>query len=310
MQRTNAGVRRDTRQSRLTQLAGQNAEWRSWLNLLELLQAELRAERWHVDADHIAASHAPTLARSHAHAVDAPLLQAAAIPVSRTVAERWLFRLLGAAETKAKDSAALAAARDVDALELLAAAIAYDFRRPPRLATVSDDDIMALAATLSLAIMPLLHACAAALSDQVPASWQHGHCPVCGAWPTLTEVRGLERARVLRCGRCATGWQTNVLLCPFCAERDHNRLSSLIPEVDNPVQHVEVCASCNAYMKVFTVLQAIPAAELVLEDLATVELDLVAMQRGHARPPDPGYLIDVHLVEEARSMRSFLGVSS
>jgi FdhE protein len=308
MQRTNAGVRRDPRQSRLKELAAQNSEWHSWLNLLELLAAELRAAQWHVDPDHIAASHTPTLSRSHA--ADAPVLQAAALPVSRAVAERWLRRLLRAAETNANAGGAFAAARDVDALELLAAAIAYDYRRPVRLAAVADDDIMALAATLSLAVMPLLHACAEQMSERVPASWLSGYCPLCGAWPTLTEVRGLERARVLRCGRCGSGWQTAALLCPFCSERDHHRLSSLIPDVDNAVQHVEVCTTCNGYIKVFTVLQPISAAELVLEDLATVELDLVAMQRGHARPPDPGYLIDVHVVEEARHVRSFFGVSS
>jgi FdhE protein len=310
MQRTNAGVRRDPRPSRLKELAGQNAEWRSWLNMLELLEVELRAGNWNAAVEPLSTSHAPTLPRSHAHAFDAPLLHAAAIPVSRTVAERWLDRLLSAAETNAQDGGVFAAARDVDALELLAAGITYDYRRPARLATISDDDIVPLAATLSLAVIPLLHACAAQMSERVPANWLHGYCPLCGAWPTLTEVRGLERARVLRCGRCGGGWQTAALLCPFCGERDHHRLASLIPDADNPVQHVEVCTTCNGYIKVFTVLQAISAAELVLEDLATVELDLVAMQRGRARPPDPGYRMDVHVVEEARRVRSFFGVSS
>jgi FdhE protein len=300
MQRTNAGVRRDAGHSRLEELADQHKEWRPWLSLLELLDAELQTARWHAAANRLFV----------AADADVPLLQAAVIPVSRGVAKSWLRRLLRAAAANPSGGAALGHAHDVDALALLAAAIAHDYRRPPQLATIPDDHVPALAATLSVAVMPLLHACAAALADRVPASWPHGHCPVCGAWPVLTEVRGLERARVLRCARCATGWQTNVLLCPFCGERDHNGLGSLIPEGDNPVQHVEVCRSCNAYTKVITVLRGIPAAQLVLEDLATVELDLVAMQRGHTRPADPGYPVWVDLVEDARGVRSFFGVSS
>jgi len=64
-----------------------------------------------------------------------------------------------------------------------------------------------------LAAMPLLHS----LRREHPtsSSWEHGHCPLCGDWPTLAELRGLERERHLRCGRCGSDWRSDAR-CPSC----------------------------------------------------------------------------------------------
>jgi hypothetical protein len=42
-------------------------------------------------------------------------------------------------------------------------------------------------------------------------------------------------------------------------------------------------------------LQAIPAFELLLRDLETVELDLIAMDRGYGRPEESPFRLKVRL---------------
>ena len=51
-----------------------------------------------------------------------------------------------------------------------------------------------------------------------------GYCPVCGAWPAFAEMRGIERSRYLRCGRCGGGWQAQCLSCSYCGMTDHEEL--------------------------------------------------------------------------------------
>ncbi|MGH7644152.1 MAG: hypothetical protein ACREMR_01065, partial [Gemmatimonadales bacterium] len=65
------------------------------------------------------------------------------------------------------------------------------------------------------------------------------------------------------------------------------------------------CETCRGYLKAVTTLQALPPVELAVRDLETVELDLVAVERGYTRPDGPGYPLDVRVT--ARRSRSFFG---
>src|SRR4030095_9508813 len=91
-------------------------------------------------------------------------------------------------------------------LLLLEAVACQDYGRIQTLAEVLGIDVQALAAVAQLLVLPLLQACGRHLASQVPAAWPHGYCPVCGAWTTLAELRGLEQARRLRCSRCGGRW--------------------------------------------------------------------------------------------------------
>jgi FdhE protein len=144
-------------------------------------------------------------------------------------------------------------------------------------------DSGALASVAHLAALPLLRARGRELKDRIPEYWPHGYCPICDAWAIFAERRGLDRTRQLRCGRCASEWEMEWLLCAYCGERDHTKLGSLVLEEGDTVK-IETCASCKGYLKSFATLQAIPAFELLLRDLETVELDLVALERGYVRP--------------------------
>jgi FdhE protein len=181
------------------------------------------------------------------------------------------------------------------AAALVEASIRNDQRAIDAIAFAADRDAGALATMAGLVAMPLLHACARTHASRVPDHWSHGYCPLCGAWPVLAELVGIDRSRRLRCGRCALGWASSVLTCAYCGEQDHRRLGRLVPEATRDTRYLETCASCGGYMKTLTTLTPCGAVELAIRDLDTVELDLAALEHGVARPLGPGYPVDVQI---------------
>src|SRR5262249_35170075 len=151
-------------------------------------------------------------------------------------------RLLEAASQKA-------AARSprLDALGLIEAAIHHDADRITQIARDLGADEAALGPIAQLAAMPLLFGCCRALAPRSGSA--EGYCPICGALPTLAEVRGLEHRRHLRCGRCGGDVASPPLTCPFCGQRDHLLLTALVPENGGEARKVEACEGCRGYLK-------------------------------------------------------------
>ncbi len=145
---------------------------------------------------------------------------------------------------------------------------------------------------LQLTLLPVLHAARRKLIAD--ASWQAGICPVCAAWPALAESRGLDRARMLRCGRCEAEWQLPWQLCPFCANADHASLAYLYSDGTGEARRVFVCERCKGYLKTLATLSRID--EVPVEDLASLDLDLAALDAGYQRPEQPGFDLQVQLV--------------
>lgn len=229
-----------------------------------------------------------------------PRLSAATLALDPARTGDWLVRLTRAAGGLADGALAACAARlDPTALVLAAArlddaAIADMARR----ATVLPETVAALA---HLAALPLLAAAGRRLGP-APVDWDEGSCPICGAWPTLAERRGIENVRVLRCGRCTTGWAFPWLRCPFCGTRDHEQLGALVPEADTDRRKVDVCRACQGFIKSVPTLTPLASHAVVLEDLANVDLDVVALERGFVRPGrPPAAPLAVCLAREART---------
>jgi FdhE protein len=151
----------------------------------------------------------------------------------------------------------------------------------------------ALRAVAALLPMPFLHACNRRWSAAMPQGWSECYCFVCGAWPGFAEVCGVERSRYLRCVRCGSAWQALVLMCAYCRTTDHQTLGSLVPERSDAKSALEVCNACHGYLKVFTTLSGTAADHVMIDDLASVELDLAAAERGYKRPPGTGYALRV-----------------
>jgi FdhE protein len=137
---------------------------------------------------------------------------------------------------------------------------------------------------LRFSLFPALEQMAARLAPlRALIPWRQGYCPTCGSWPLLGEYRGLDQARYLRCGLCATEWPIDRMLCPFCGCRDHQALGYLHVEGDQQ-NRAATCEQCRCYNKTLATLAAIPAIELAVHDLATIHLDMVALERGYMAP--------------------------
>lgn len=265
--------------------------WQPWIALQDVALAAAEGPAWE-SAVPQPVELQPDGARPH----DAPLLHLAEVRVDGRRARRLIRELIRAAVDSAEGTGASLAklgARRLDALALLRVAVMHDHAAVERVAMAAGVEASALAVVAQLAAMPLLHACARRWQEQIPPTWMRGYCPVCGAWPSFAELRGLERNRRMRCGRCASDWPLPVLHCPFCNEIHHNRLASLAPEGQEQTRRVDVCETCKGYVKGFTTLRPLTLRAVVIRDLESVELDLAAQERGYARPSRPGYEVTI-----------------
>lgn len=272
----------------LAGIAADSPEWRPWTTLLE--------EALRSAADPSSSSLVVEL--PDAHPPSAPLLDGATVLLDARAANRRLSRLLAsAAESKSgAESASLGRAarrKDLDALTLIEASFRQDGEAVAGIAEQLGVEPGSLGSIAALAALPLLLTCGERLRKHVSAQWSEGYCPICGAWPTLAEMRGLERARRLRCGRCAGDWAAPILQCPYCRTSDHRVLGSLLTEDLGDSRKVDVCDSCRGYVKTLTTLSPWPAYRVPIEDLATVDLDVIALERDYLRPAPPGYPVNV-----------------
>lgn len=286
--------------SALAEVGRLNPEWTPWLRLLERTLAAADDPAW--------AGLGPEPGPAGAVATGAPLLHGAILAVDPRRARRWVRELLDlAAPHLSPDGVrrARSAARSLDPLELLESAAARDHPRLETLAADARVDPHALAAVAELAVRPLLQACGRGWADRTPRDWPHGYCPICGAWPALVEMRGLDRARHLRCAGCGGDWAWSVLHCAYCGETEHTRLGALVIDGEEETRRVETCMSCRGYTKAITTLVRIPAPSVAVEDLRTVELDLSALDRGYQRPGGPGFSPVVRVVgDRTRAART------
>ena len=252
--------------------------WQGWIDLVTLGVAESERPVW-TDSPRIHAS----------REVDAPLLHLATLRVEPTQASNLVMRLAGQLGMLGVDR--------VDPLALILAGIERDDATLDALAGrlgVPADTVAVLA---QVSALPILLNAARQLDPETSRSWQRGYCPVCGAWPALVEMRGIQRERRLRCGCCSSDWMLPVLRCAFCNEMDHNRLGFLLTEEGDQQVRVETCSTCRGYLKTLSTLSPLPFAALVTRDLATVAFDLAARGRGYARPSRPGWQIRVEIVQ-------------
>lgn len=108
-------------------------------------------------------------------------------------------------------------------------------------------------------------------------------CPRCGGLPVVGVLRGEGHGarRTLVCGLCLTEREFLRVVCPGCAEEQFERLpvytSDAFPHV-----RIDACEACRRYLKVVDLTKDGHAVPIV-DDIATVALDLWARERGYAR---------------------------
>jgi FdhE protein len=108
-------------------------------------------------------------------------------------------------------------------------------------------------------------------------------CPFCGGAPVVGVLReeGHGAKRTLVCGLCLTEHDYLRVLCPACNEQRFDALPVFTADTFRHVR-VEACDTCHTYLKTIDLTKdgtAVP----VVDDLASVSLDLWARDRGYQR---------------------------
>jgi FdhE protein len=207
------------------------------------------------------------------------------------------------AELGARLEAVIAAATSgsIDPQRLFGEAFVQHTDHLAEIALQSAVDVELLSTLAAQAVAPLLRAYAERLlplvqrlDDGSPETtlWQQGYCPICGGWPVLAELRGIELAQYLRCAACGSGWRSRRLFCPYCGNDDHHSLHMLTIE-DEQRFRISVCARCQGYLKIGNAFDPPPAELLAIDDVASLHLDVAAIERGYHRPGGSGFVIEL-----------------
>ena len=272
--------------SGLQDLNRQHPEWAPWLAVIQVILGEIADPQWGVSV--------PIEVQPQQSKL--PLLAGVTLSLDPNSIGRMLERLVRTASRSgtAKMATLQAIARaKLDVLAIFRASLNYDREAMKEMASDVGADPEAFHAVGTLVSIPFLQACNRALARSIAVSWTEGYCPLCGAWPAFAEVRGIERSRYFRCGRCGAEWQAHCLFCPYCSMTDHKELASLVPEQNGAKSVIDACNRCLGYVKTFTKLQGSPPAKVMVDDLANVDLDIAALEQGYRRPEGLGYSLRV-----------------
>ncbi len=121
-----------------------------------------------------------------------------------------------------------------------------------------------------------------AVLDQ-SATWPHGHCPVCGSLPILSDLREKEGFRFHVCGFCHAEYRATRLQCPYCLETDSAKLEYYDAKEEQGFR-VNACTNCDMYIKV-TDFRGMDRRSLpLIDDLESLGLDILARDKKLKRP--------------------------
>jgi FdhE protein len=274
----------------LNGLRRERPEWEPWLAVVDEILREAASPAWEAAV--------PGAAPAQRTAV--PLLAGTTLTLDAALVRRLFERLIRTASragTPKMSSVKAALHADLEWAPLFTASLCQDSDRIDEIAAVSGADAEALHAVIALLPVPFLHACNRRWASSIFASWVEGYCPVCGSWPAFAEVRGIERNRYFRCGRCGGEWHARALYCPYCAMSDHEELVALVPEQAGSNAVIDACQRCLGYVKTFNRLKGCSPGAVMLEDLASVDLDVAAIEHGFARSPRPGFALGITVTD-------------
>lgn len=123
------------------------------------------------------------------------------------------------------------------------------------------------------------------------APWPHGSCPACGSLPLMGRLEPKHGGRSMACSSCRVVYRVPRLGCPFCGEQEDERLGyfTALAEGEASQQQgagvkVYTCESCSCYVKTVDGRESDGSWSPLIEDAASLALDMAAQKRGYARP--------------------------
>ncbi|MGE0394699.1 MAG: formate dehydrogenase accessory protein FdhE, partial [Vicinamibacterales bacterium] len=132
-------------------------------------------------------------------------------------------------------------------------------------------------------VPPRTASAGAVLTDAL-AAWDRGFCPACGSWPALLEAH--DEGHTLRCSFCALGWTLASYRCVYCGN-DGESFVTAKPDPDVPGRRIQFCGECGGYAKVLDLPRPTEFPLVAIEDLASLDLDMLAIERQYRRPALP-----------------------
>ncbi|MDO8793948.1 MAG: formate dehydrogenase accessory protein FdhE [Vicinamibacterales bacterium] len=228
-----------------------------------------------------------------------PVLHGEPVPLPQhllTLAIRDFCERLNTGRT-AEAASAIQAAFDghLDPAAVISACFGRDQHRVRALAEHASvtPDLLWLVADLTVA--PLAHllqrnifgeaatAAGTPLGDAL-VRWDHGFCPACGSWPALMEAG--DGGHTLRCSFCAMGWTLASYRCVYCGNDGESFLTAA-PNPEIPGRRLQLCGECGGYAKVLDLPAPTEFPLVAIEDLASLDLDMAAIERRYGRPVLP-----------------------
>jgi hypothetical protein len=223
----------------------------------------------------------------------APAFRALPVPGALEGAIPWLGRFAdalatgGAGPAATKVKAAFESGH-VDPLAFLAASWHRDAAAANGLTEGTGLNRQVVWLVADLASAPFAHRAQHALlggsepMQEAVAAWARGHCPACGAWPSIGEY--FLGDRLNRCAYCAAAWPLPLPGCTYCGEHGPD-FRVVVTNRERPGRRLELCRTCGGYLKTLDVGRPIPFPLLAIEDLASQDLDGAALHHGFRRMP-------------------------
>ena len=108
-------------------------------------------------------------------------------------------------------------------------------------------------------------------------------CPNCDRKPALAVMRqmGDGGTRSLVCAFCSKEWGFRRLVCPNCEEENDRKLPIYTADEFDYIR-VECCETCKTYLKTIDLTKN-GYAEPIVDELASIPLDLWAREQGYAK---------------------------
>ncbi len=218
-----------------------------------------------------------------------PLVSAEMLKIDPTAAQTFFARLLQVLQEHGQkgqeELERLSAALQADNLDLpllLRAAFARDRHPLSAAADTLEVQPALLEYCLTTSLSAALERCRESGLQSAIKEWNHGYCPVCGGLPSIAELSGEEGKKHLQCSSCGNRWGFTRLTCIHCGNTDSETLAYFTAEGEKGCR-VDICRKCSGYLKVVDSRERGEGLPLEVEDVATLQLDLLAAQEGFSR---------------------------
>jgi FdhE protein len=96
----------------------------------------------------------------------------------------------------------------------------------------------------------------------------------------------LSGGHALRCSFCAATWVPPSYRCIYCSN-DGETFITAAPDPEKPGRRIQMCNACRGYLKVLELTDPADFPLAAVDDLASMDLDMIAIERKYTRPALP-----------------------